>query len=97
MTVRVAVAAAMTAIGMAAFANMAAADNDSLKCTDTAQSAWMSQDATKDLLKQQGYQEVRKIQVTEGNCYEVYAIDAQGDKVEVYLDPTDGSLVGKED
>jgi hypothetical protein len=57
----------------------------------------MSQDATKDLLKQQGYQEVRKIQVTEGNCYEVYAIDAQGDKVEVYLDPTDGSLVGKED
>ncbi len=68
-----------------------------LKCTSVAQSAWMSQDATKDLLKQQGYQEVRKIKVTEGNCYEVYAIDAQGDKVEVYLDPTNGSLVAKED
>jgi hypothetical protein len=40
---------------------------------------------------------VRKIKVTEGNCYEVYAIDAQGDKVEVYLDPTNGSLVAKED
>ncbi len=97
MTVRVAVLATMTAVGMAAFANMAAAGNDDLKCTDAAQSAWMSQDATKDLLKQQGYQEVRKIAVTKGNCYEVYAVDAQGDKVEVYLDPTDGSLVGKED
>jgi hypothetical protein len=97
MTGRVAVLATMAAIGMAAFASMAAADNNDLKCTDAAQAGWMSQGATKDLLKQQGYQEVRKIEVTEGNCYEVYAIDAQGDKVEVYLDPTDGSLVGKED
>jgi hypothetical protein len=92
-----AVLAAAAAIGIAAFANMAAADNDELKCTSKAQSAWMSQDATKDLLKQQGYQEVRKIKVTEGNCYEVYAIDAQGEKVEVYLDPTSGNLVAKED
>src|SRR5262245_10003481 len=62
---RVAVLATMTAIGMAAFANLAAADNDDLKCTDAAQAGWMSQDATKDFLKQQGYQEVRKIEVTE--------------------------------
>jgi hypothetical protein len=97
MTVRVAVLASIAAVGVAAFANMAAADNDELKCTDAAQSAWMSQDAAKDLLKQQGYQEVRKIEVTEGNCYEVYGIDAQGEKVEVYLDPTNGKLVAKED
>jgi hypothetical protein len=37
------------------------------------------------------------IKVTDGNCYEVYGIDAQGEKVEVYLDPTNGSLVAKED
>jgi hypothetical protein len=97
MTLRFAVLAAVAATGIAAFANMAAADNDELKCTTAAQSAWMSEDATKDLLKQQGYQEVRKIKVTEGNCYEVYGLDAQGDKVEVYLDPTNGSVIAKED
>lgn len=97
MTVRFAVLATMTAAGIAAFAGVAAADNDELKCTGAAQSAWMSEDAAKDLLKQQGYQEVRKIKVTEGNCYEVYGIDAKGEKVEVYLDPTNGNLVAKED
>ena len=97
MTLKFAVLAAVAATGITAFANMAAADNDELKCTSAAQSAWMSEDATKDLLKQQGYQEVRKIKVTEGNCYEVYGIDAKGDKVEVYLDPTNGNLVAKED
>ena len=97
MTLRFAVLAAVAATGIAAFANVAAADNDELKCTSAAQSAWMNPDATKDLLKQQGYKEVRKIKVTEGNCYEVYAIDAQGEKVEVYLDPTNGNLVAKED
>jgi len=97
MTLKFAVLAAVAATGIAAFASMAAADNDELKCTSAAQSAWMSEDATKDLLKQQGYQEVRKIEVTEGNCYEVYGIDAKGEKVEVYLDPTNGSVIAKED
>ncbi|MBL9035081.1 MAG: PepSY domain-containing protein [Rhodospirillaceae bacterium] len=78
-------------------AGPALADNDELKCTQAAKSAWMSEDATKDLLLQQGYKEVRKIKVTEGQCYEVYGIDAQGEKVEVYLDPTNGSIMAKED
>jgi hypothetical protein len=97
MTLRFAVLAAVAATGITTFATMAAADNDELKCTSAAQSAWMGEDATKDLLMKQGYQEVRKIKVTEGNCYEVYGIDAQGEKVEVYLDPTNGNLVAKED
>ena len=97
MTFRSVVLASVAAAGIAGFASLASADNDELKCTSAAQSSWMSEDATKGLLKQQGYQEVRKIKVTEGNCYEVYGIDAQGNKVEVYLDPTNGSLVAKED
>ena len=97
MMFKTAILAIVATTGIAGFATLAAADDDELKCTSAAQSAWMSQDATKDLLKQQGYQDVRKIKVTEGNCYEVYAIDAQGEKVEVYLDPTNGSLVAKED
>lgn len=96
MKVMFAVLATMV-VGVGAFAGTASADNDELTCTKAAQSSWMSEDATKDLLKQQGYQEVRKVKVTEGNCYEVYGIDAQGNKVEVYLDPTNGNLVAKED
>jgi hypothetical protein len=87
----------VAAAGITGFSTLASADNDELKCTSAAQSSWMSEDATKDLLMQQGYQEVRKIKVTEGNCYEVYGIDAQGNKVEAYLDPTNGNLVAKED
>lgn len=75
----------------------AMADNDELKCTQADKSTWMSEDATKSLLLEQGYKEVRKIKVTEGQCYEVYGIDAQGEKVEVYLDPTNGNVMAKED
>ena len=97
MTLRFAVLAAVAAAGIGSFASMASADNDELKCTTADKAGWMSEDATKDLLKQQGYQEVRKIKVTDGNCYEVYGIDAKGEKVEVYLDPTNGNVVAKED
>lgn len=78
-------------------AGNAAADNDELKCTQADKSTWMSEDATKDLLMKQGYQEVRKIKVTEGQCYEVYGINAKGEKVEVYLDPTNGNVMAEED
>ena len=78
-------------------AGPALADNDSLECTKAEQSTWMSEDATKDMLLKQGYKEVREIDVTEGHCYEVYGIDAQGEKVEMYLDPTNGNVVAKED
>lgn len=78
-------------------AGPAMADNDELKCTQADKSTWMSEDATKDLLTKQGYQEVRKIKVTEGQCYEVYGINAKGEKVEVYLDPTNGNIVAEED
>jgi hypothetical protein len=97
MTFKSAILATLAIASIAGFANLAMADNDELKCTSAAQSSWMSEDATRDLLKQQGYQEVREINVTEGNCYDVYGIDAQGEKVEVYLNPTNGNLVAKED
>ena len=93
-------AASAVLLAMAGWTGMsgaALADNDDLKCTEAAQSGWMSEDATKDLLLKQGYKEVREIDVTDGHCYEVYGIDAQGEKVEMYLDPTTGNVVAKED
>lgn len=77
--------------------NLAFADNDELKCTDAEQSKWMGEDATKDMLMKQGFKEVKEVEVTEGSCYEVYAVDDKGENVELYLDPTDGHLVAKED
>ena len=75
----------------------ALADTADLKFTAAEQSSWMSQDATKDFLMKQGYKEVRDIEATDGHCYEVYAVDAQGENVELYLDPTNGNVVAKED
>jgi hypothetical protein len=75
----------------------ALADNEDLKCTAAEQSSWMSEDATKDFLIKQGYKEIRSIEATDGHCYEVYAVDAQGEKIELYLDPTNGDVVAKED
>lgn len=96
-TILTASAALLAMSALFAAAGPASADNDALKCTQAAQSTWMSEDATKALLLQQGYQDIRRIKVTEGQCYEVYGIDAQGEKVEVYLDPTNGNIVAKED
>lgn len=97
MALKCAILGSIAVVGIAGFASLASADNDALKCTTAEKSSWMGEDATKDLLKQQGYQDVRDIEATEGNCYEIYAIDAQGEKVEIYLDPTNGKLISKED
>ncbi|MGH6892569.1 MAG: PepSY domain-containing protein [Dongiaceae bacterium] len=87
----------LAAAGLVGFANLALADNDELKCTEAQRSSWMSKDATKDLLMKQGMKEVREIDVTDGHCYEVYAVDGKGENVELYLDPTSGKIVAKED
>jgi len=97
MAFKPAILAALAATSLVGFANLALADNEDLKCTQAQESSWMSQDATKDLLMKQGFKEVRDIEVTDGRCYEVYAVDAKGEKVELYLDPTSGNVVAKED
>lgn len=97
MSLRPVLFAVLAGASLLGFANLALADNDELKCTEAEQSKWMSEDATKDLLMKQGFKEVKQVEVTEGRCYEVYAVDDKGENVEMYLDPTDGHLVAKED
>jgi hypothetical protein len=89
--------AVLTSASLAGFGIPASADNDDLKCTDADQAKWMSEDATKEMLMKQGFKEVREVEVTKGHCYEVYAVDDKGENVELYLDPTDGHGVDKED
>lgn len=62
------------------------------QCTDAPKSEWMSQDAMKQALADQGYT-IDKFRVTDGNCYEIYGEDKDGVKVEIYFDPVSGEAV----
>ena len=54
-------------------------------CESGAESGWKSQDALKKQLTAKGWQ-VRRIKI-DGGCYEVYAINDKGDRVEAYFHP----------
>ncbi len=63
------------------------------ECTNQPQSKWMSTADTKTRIQAQGYT-VGKIK-TAGSCYEVYAKDKDGKKVELFVNPVDASVVGQ--
>ncbi|KON81495.1 PepSY domain-containing protein [Azoarcus sp. PA01] len=62
------------------------------QCTDQPKSDWMSEEAMKQKIAEQGYT-VDKFKTTDGNCYEIYGKDKDGKKVEIYFSPIDGSVV----
>jgi hypothetical protein len=61
-------------------------------CTDAPESQWMNQDDFQANLLADGYQ-INEFKVTDGKCYEIYGVDADGEKVEIYFNPVDGSIV----
>ncbi|MEW9897495.1 PepSY domain-containing protein [Chitinivorax sp. PXF-14] len=64
------------------------------ECTKEPKDKWMTQDAMKKKIDEQGYK-VKKFKVT-GNCYEIYGWNKEGKKAEVYFNPVDGSIVKQE-
>ena len=54
-------------------------------CQSGPEEDWQSQDTLKERLTEQGW-EVRRIKV-DGGCYEVYALDDKGERVEAYFHP----------
>jgi hypothetical protein len=56
---------------------------------------WKTQDALQTELEAKGWQ-VRRIKV-DGGCYEVYAVDENGKRVEAYFDPRDFAPVATEE
>lgn len=56
---------------------------------------WKPQEALQAELEAKGWQ-VRRIKI-DGGCYEVYAVDANGKRVEAYFDPRDFALVATEE
>ena len=54
-------------------------------CDSGPREGWQSQDKLAAMLKERGWQ-VRRIK-EDGNCYEVYALDDKGQRMEVYFHP----------
>ena len=65
------------------------------ECTTEDKSKWQEQESFKANLLNQGYK-INEFKVTEGNCYEIYGWDKDENKVEIYFNPVDGSIVKKE-
>ncbi len=60
-------------------------------CGNAPQDGWVSKEALKLKATEMGY-DVRRIKV-EDDCYEAYAIDQQGQKVEIYFHPVTAEIV----
>jgi len=65
------------------------------QCTTAPESEWQNQEAFQAQLLAKGYK-INEFKVTEGNCYEIYGFDMKENKVEIYFNPVDGSIVKEE-
>lgn len=85
------VAIAATAAVLAT-ASLAQAGSLGRPCTTAGQDNWLSVEALQGKVEALGYT-VRKGKVKNA-CGEFYAIDKAGNKVELFVDPTNGTVVG---
>lgn len=65
-------------------------------CTTEPKDKWMAEEAFKAMaMKENNISEIRKFEVTETNCYEIYGF-RDGQQVEIYFDPVTGKVVLEE-
>ncbi len=84
---------ALTALTLTLANSVSAFASDDAACGNAAPDQWMSQDAIKAKATDLGY-EVRRVKVEDG-CYEVYGIDKNGAKVELYMNPVTGTIASQ--
>lgn len=82
-------AAAILVTGVAA----AQAGSLGRPCTSAAQNQWLSIEALQSKVEAQGYK-VQKAKLKNA-CGELYALDKNGGRVELFVDPTNGNIVGQ--
>ena len=75
---------ALSAVSFSAFAS-----SGDESCTGEPKSKWMSTKDVRAMYEQRGY-DVKRIK-SEGSCYEVYTKDKDGKKLELLVNPADGS------
>ena len=71
-------------LGLALGANVAGATGLAT-CDSGPRSGWQSAEVLKSQLEAKGWK-IRRIKI-DGGCYEVYAIDDRGERVEAYFHP----------
>jgi hypothetical protein len=71
------------------FQAMASAD-----CPAYPKEEWASEDTLKQALKDEGYK-IKKFKI-DGNCYEMYGLNKEGKKVEIYFDMKTFAIVKAE-
>lgn len=62
-------------------------------CTAAPESQWLSVQALQTKIEAQGYK-VQKAKLKKA-CGEFYTVDKDGKQVELFLDPTNGQIVGQ--
>jgi hypothetical protein len=62
-------------------------------CTSAPRSEWLPMDQIQAKVEAQGYK-VRKAKLKKA-CGEIYALDKNGGRVELFVDPTSGEIVGR--
>jgi hypothetical protein len=64
-------------------------------CDSGPEEGWQKQEVLQEKLEAKGW-EIRRIKV-DGGCYEVYALNAEGERVEAYFHPVTFEPVDTED
>jgi hypothetical protein len=62
------------------------------KCTAEPKSKWLTEAQMKSKIAALGYAKIKVFQVS-GSCYEIYAVNKDGKKAEVYFNPVTGAIV----
>jgi hypothetical protein len=63
-------------------------------CTNEPQSKWLTEAQMTEKFKAMGYRDdVKKLHVSKGKCWEIYGHDKDGRKVEIYFHPITGAIV----
>lgn len=60
-------------------------------CTDQPRDKWMTEEAFKEKVQALGFK-INKFKQP-GTCYEIYGLNKDGQKVEIYFNPVDASIV----
>jgi len=62
-------------------------------CTSAPQSQWLTMDVLQSKVEALGYK-VQKAKLKNG-CGELYALDKSGNRIELFVDPSSGKIVGQ--
>ena len=63
-------------------------------CTDEPQTKWLTEEQMTKKFQDMGFKDdVKKLHVSKGNCWEIYGHDNNNKKVEIYFHPITGAIV----